>query len=97
MLAKTLNRILMPMKKTPKFGCDKVYRVRNSFQKNQISAHRRQIFSKKHQILAIFAVFCSFRILFGIFSQTKAKIRVDHEILMKIDPKNVKIGPLNHE
>ena len=67
---------------------------RNSFQKNQISAHRRQIFSKNYQILAIFAVFCYFRVLFGIFSQVKVKIRVGNEILMKIDQKNVKIGPL---
>ena len=89
-----LNQILMPMKKIPKSGCDKVYRVRNSFQKNQISAHRRQIFSKNYQILAIFAVFCNFRILFGTFSQIKAKIRVCREKLIIIDPKNVKIGPL---
>ena len=94
MLAKTLNRILMPMKKTPKSGCDKVYRVRNSFQKNQISAPPKQIFSKNYQIFAIFPVFCNVCILFDSFSQIKAKIRACHEISMKIDPKNVKIGQL---
>ena len=94
MLTKTLNRILMSMKKTPKTECDMVLGVRNSCQKNRISAPPRQIFSKNYQILAIFAVFCNFRILFAILSQNKAKIRKGHEISMKIDPKNVKIGPL---
>ena len=94
MLAKTLNRILMPKKKTPKTECDMVLWVRNSCQKNRISAHPRQIFSKNYQILAIFVVFCHFHIFFGLFSQIKAKIRKCHEISMKIDPKNVKIGPL---
>ena len=94
MLTKTLNQILMSMKKTPKTECDMVLGVRNSYQKNRISAHPRQIFSKNYQILAIFPVFCSFRALFGIFSQIKAKNRACREKSMKIDPKNVKIGPL---
>ena len=94
MLTKILNRILMSMKKTPKTECDMVLGVRNSCQKNRISALPRQIFSKNYQILAILPVFCNFRIFLGSFSQIKAKNRVCHEKLMKIDPKNVQIGPL---
>ena len=94
MLTKKLNRILMPMKKTPKTECDMVLGVRNSCQKNRISALPRQIFSKNYQILAILPVFCNFRIFLGFFSQNKAKNRVRNEKLMKIDPKYVQIGPL---
>ena len=94
MLTKKLNPILMSMKKTPKTECDMVLVVRNSCQKNRISAHPRQIFSKNYQILAIFPVFCHFHMFFGIFSQIKAKNRVCREKLMKIDPKNVKIDHL---
>ena len=95
MLRRTLNRSQMSMKKTPKSGCDMFLGVRNRSQKNQIWAHPSMIFSNC-KILAIFAVFCNFRAWFRIFSANKVKIRVCREKLMQIDidPRNVKIGPL---